>query len=61
LLFKDTYGPDDLPTGGAAELVYPLFADTDVQQFDTIVLKGQTIPTLHRRHPSSVHPRALAP
>ena len=41
LLFKDTYGPDGLPTGGPTELAYPLFADTDVQQFDTIVLKGR--------------------
>ncbi len=41
LLFKDSYGPDDLPTGGPTKLEYPLFDDTNVTSFNSIVLKGR--------------------
>jgi hypothetical protein len=41
LLFKDSYGPNDLPTDGPTSLEYPLFADTPVTSFNSIVLKGR--------------------
>jgi len=41
LLFKDSYGPDEQPTGGPKKLEYPLFADTNVTRFNSIVLKGR--------------------
>ncbi|MCA9148399.1 MAG: lamin tail domain-containing protein [Planctomycetales bacterium] len=41
LLFKESYGPDDLPTGGPKKLDFPLFAGTSVTSFNSIVLKGR--------------------
>ncbi|MCH8047033.1 MAG: lamin tail domain-containing protein, partial [Planctomycetes bacterium] len=40
LIFKDTYGTDDLPTGGPTKLKFPWFENSPVERFDTIVLRG---------------------
>jgi hypothetical protein len=40
LIFKDTFGPDDEPTYGPTKLRFPLFEDSPVDRFDTLVLRG---------------------
>ena len=42
LLFKEEYGPADnaKPTGGPPKLEFPLFPESDVDRFDTVVLRG---------------------
>ena len=40
LIFKDTYGLDDLPTGGPTKLDFPLFENSPVSSFDTVTLRG---------------------
>jgi hypothetical protein len=42
LIFKDEFGPDDnkQSTGGPTKLEFPLFDNSDVDRFDTVILRG---------------------
>ena len=42
LIFKDTFGPegDEQPTGGPGKLNFPWFEGSDVDRFDTVILRG---------------------